>query len=169
MQNKSTRLFSHFLSYPFSIYLWSFMTLQLIMKTVRKKKEFFAMMVSRCAHKTSSVGTSVSLGVPASADDWLFEAAAGVTSLLLLYIKNGGVNVGCNWAPLLCICFFVLIFRYGFSNMRYIASLISGVGIFMMGAGLSWYHGIMGLLHPEPIESLLWVSVCVDSNYSKQI
>uniref|UniRef100_A0A672IKP2 Proton-coupled zinc antiporter SLC30A9, mitochondrial n=1 Tax=Salarias fasciatus TaxID=181472 RepID=A0A672IKP2_SALFA len=47
---------------------------------------------------------------------------------------------------------------YGFSNMRYIASLISGVGIFMMGAGLSWYHGIMGLLHPEPIESLLWVS-----------
>lgn len=47
--------------------------------------------------------------------------------------------------------------------MRYIASLISGVGIFMMGAGLSWYHGIMGLLHPEPIQSLLWVSVCVDS------
>uniref|UniRef100_A0A4X2KL93 Proton-coupled zinc antiporter SLC30A9, mitochondrial n=1 Tax=Vombatus ursinus TaxID=29139 RepID=A0A4X2KL93_VOMUR len=45
---------------------------------------------------------------------------------------------------------------YGFSNMRYISSLISGVGIFMMGAGLSWYHGIMGLLHPQPIESLLW-------------
>lgn len=52
-----------------------------------------------------------------------------------------------------------MFFRYGFSNMRYIASLISGVGIFMMGAGLSWYHGIMGLLHPEPMESLLWVSV----------
>ncbi|XP_054453398.1 proton-coupled zinc antiporter SLC30A9, mitochondrial isoform X1 [Anoplopoma fimbria] len=45
---------------------------------------------------------------------------------------------------------------YGFTNMRYIASLISGVGIFMMGAGLSWYHGIMGLLHPAPMESLLW-------------
>ncbi|XP_052374258.1 zinc transporter 9-like [Oncorhynchus keta] len=45
---------------------------------------------------------------------------------------------------------------YSFSNMRYIASVISGVGIFMMGAGLSWYHGIMGLLHPQPIESLLW-------------
>jgi divalent metal cation (Fe/Co/Zn/Cd) transporter len=42
--------------------------------------------------------------------------------------------------------------------MRYIASVISGVGIFMMGTGLSWYHGIMGLLHPQPIESLLWVS-----------
>lgn len=58
---------------------------------------------------------------------------------------------------------FFFFFRYGFSNMRYIASLISGVGIFMMGAGLSWYHGIMGLLHPQPIESLLWVSVCVDA------
>lgn len=45
---------------------------------------------------------------------------------------------------------------YGFTNMRYIASLISGVGIFMMGAGLSWYHGVIGLLHPQPIESLLW-------------
>uniref|UniRef100_K7FAR8 Proton-coupled zinc antiporter SLC30A9, mitochondrial n=1 Tax=Pelodiscus sinensis TaxID=13735 RepID=K7FAR8_PELSI len=45
---------------------------------------------------------------------------------------------------------------YGFTNMRYIASLISGVGIFMMGSGLSWYHGIIGLLHPQPIESLLW-------------
>ena len=52
----------------------------------------------------------------------------------------------------------VPVFRYGFSNMRYIASLISGVGIFMMGAGLSWYHGIMGLLHPQQMESLLWVS-----------
>ncbi|XP_073464612.1 proton-coupled zinc antiporter SLC30A9, mitochondrial isoform X2 [Aquarana catesbeiana] len=45
---------------------------------------------------------------------------------------------------------------YGFTNMRYIASLISGVGIFMMGSGLSWYHGIMGLMHPQPIESFLW-------------
>ncbi|KAJ8269461.1 hypothetical protein COCON_G00120680 [Conger conger] len=45
---------------------------------------------------------------------------------------------------------------YGFTNMRYIASLISGVGIFMMGAGLSWYHGIVGLMNPQPMESLLW-------------
>uniref|UniRef100_A0A4W4HD44 Proton-coupled zinc antiporter SLC30A9, mitochondrial n=1 Tax=Electrophorus electricus TaxID=8005 RepID=A0A4W4HD44_ELEEL len=50
------------------------------------------------------------------------------------------------------------IHPYGFTNMRYISSLISGVGIFMMGAGLSWYHGIIGLLHPHPIESLIWVS-----------
>ncbi|XP_063955122.1 proton-coupled zinc antiporter SLC30A9, mitochondrial-like isoform X2 [Lytechinus pictus] len=49
---------------------------------------------------------------------------------------------------------------YGFSNMRHISSLISGVGIFCVGAGLSFYHGITGLLHPEPIESLIW-SYCI--------
>lgn len=53
--------------------------------------------------------------------------------------------------------------------MRYIASLISGVGIFMMGAGLSWYHGIMGLLHPQPMESLLWVSVCVKPGCDEEL
>uniref|UniRef100_A0A8C9DTD1 Proton-coupled zinc antiporter SLC30A9, mitochondrial n=1 Tax=Prolemur simus TaxID=1328070 RepID=A0A8C9DTD1_PROSS len=54
---------------------------------------------------------------------------------------------------------------YGFSNMRYISSLISGVGIFMMGAGLSWYHGVMGLLHPQPMESLLWVILSSSSQF----
>ncbi|XP_077984102.1 proton-coupled zinc antiporter SLC30A9, mitochondrial-like [Glandiceps talaboti] len=46
---------------------------------------------------------------------------------------------------------------YGFTNMRYVSSLISGVGIFCLGAGLSVYHGITGLLDPKPIESLIWV------------
>uniref|UniRef100_A0A8C4R9X0 Solute carrier family 30 member 9 n=1 Tax=Eptatretus burgeri TaxID=7764 RepID=A0A8C4R9X0_EPTBU len=46
---------------------------------------------------------------------------------------------------------------YGFSNMRYITSLISGVGIFMMGAGLSWYHGVVAMLHPHTVDSLTWV------------
>lgn len=40
--------------------------------------------------------------------------------------------------------------------MRYIASLISGVGIFCAGGGLSIYNGIDGLLHPEHMESLYW-------------
>ena len=35
---------------------------------------------------------------------------------------------------------------YGYSNMQYVSSLISGVGIFCMGAGLSIYHGASGLL-----------------------
>ncbi|XP_049807980.1 zinc transporter 9 isoform X2 [Schistocerca nitens] len=45
---------------------------------------------------------------------------------------------------------------YGYSNMKYVASLISGVGIFCVGTGLSLYHGIVGLLHPEPVQSLYW-------------
>ncbi|RWS23643.1 zinc transporter-like protein [Leptotrombidium deliense] len=45
---------------------------------------------------------------------------------------------------------------YGYHNARYIASLISGVGILCVGSGLSVYHGINGLLHPESIESLYW-------------
>ncbi|GAB6027298.1 hypothetical protein CHUAL_001581 [Chamberlinius hualienensis] len=45
---------------------------------------------------------------------------------------------------------------YGYTNMRYVASLISGVGIFFFGTGLSLYHGIQGLLHMEPIGQFYW-------------
>ena len=37
---------------------------------------------------------------------------------------------------------------YGFGNMRHIMSLISGVGIFCLGSGVSVYHGIQVLLNP---------------------
>ncbi|EDW74875.2 uncharacterized protein Dwil_GK15668 [Drosophila willistoni] len=46
---------------------------------------------------------------------------------------------------------------YGYMNMRYVSSLISGVGIFCVGCGLSVYHGIEGIIHPEPIGDLFWV------------
>ncbi|KAL3267352.1 hypothetical protein HHI36_011483 [Cryptolaemus montrouzieri] len=45
---------------------------------------------------------------------------------------------------------------YGYSNMKYVASLISGVGIFCVGTGLSFYHGISGMIHPEPPEDFFW-------------
>ncbi|CAB0020304.1 unnamed protein product [Nesidiocoris tenuis] len=45
---------------------------------------------------------------------------------------------------------------YGYANMKYVASLISGVGIFCVGAGLSVYHGITGLVNPQPIEPFFW-------------
>lgn len=48
---------------------------------------------------------------------------------------------------------------YGYSNMKYVSSLISGVGIFCVGTGLSFYHGITGLMHPEPINDLTWALV----------
>ena len=43
---------------------------------------------------------------------------------------------------------------YGYHNMQYVSSLISAVGIFCMGAGLSIYHGIEGLSHPQQIVSV---------------
>ncbi|XP_066286914.1 proton-coupled zinc antiporter SLC30A9, mitochondrial-like isoform X2 [Branchiostoma lanceolatum] len=45
---------------------------------------------------------------------------------------------------------------YGFSNMRYVSSLVSGVGIFCVGSGLSIYHGVLGLIDPQPMESFFW-------------
>lgn len=38
---------------------------------------------------------------------------------------------------------------YGYNNMQYVSSLISGVGIFCMGAGLSVYHGVSGETLPH--------------------
>jgi len=49
---------------------------------------------------------------------------------------------------------------YGYSNMRYVTSLISGVGIFFAGAGLSVYHGLTGFYNPDPIGSFYW-AFCV--------
>lgn len=40
--------------------------------------------------------------------------------------------------------------------MKNVSSLISGVGIFCVGTGLSFYHGIHGLVHPEPVDSFYW-------------
>lgn len=45
---------------------------------------------------------------------------------------------------------------YGYANMKYVSSLISGVGIFCVGTGLSFYHGITGLINPQPIEDFYW-------------
>lgn len=47
---------------------------------------------------------------------------------------------------------------YGYHNAAYIASLISGVGIFCVGSGISFYHGVHGLMHPDTVEPLYWVT-----------
>jgi len=41
---------------------------------------------------------------------------------------------------------------YGYSNMQYVTALISGVGIFCIGSGLSAYHGMMGLANPGQLD-----------------
>ncbi|XP_068627820.1 proton-coupled zinc antiporter SLC30A9, mitochondrial [Battus philenor] len=45
---------------------------------------------------------------------------------------------------------------YGYTNMRYVSSLISGVGIFCVGSGLSFYHGVVGIMDPQPLHDFFW-------------
>ncbi|XP_023946958.1 zinc transporter 9 [Bicyclus anynana] len=45
---------------------------------------------------------------------------------------------------------------YGYTNMRYVSSLISGVGIFCVGCGLSFYHGVTGIIDPQPLHDYYW-------------
>ncbi|KAI6201727.1 Zinc transporter 9 domain protein [Aphelenchoides besseyi] len=47
-------------------------------------------------------------------------------------------------------------YPYGYGNMRYVTSLISGCGILSFGCGLSMYHGISGLLHPTELEPMTY-------------
>lgn len=48
--------------------------------------------------------------------------------------------------------------------MRYVASLISGVGIFCVGSGLSFYHGVVGLIEPHGMDDFYWVRYHVKMN-----
>ncbi|CAI4226604.1 unnamed protein product [Auanema sp. JU1783] len=48
------------------------------------------------------------------------------------------------------------LFPYGYGNMRYVTSLISGCGIMAFGCGLSIYHGVSALLHPAELEPLTY-------------
>ena len=54
---------------------------------------------------------------------------------------------------------------YGYSNMQYVSSLISGVGIFCVGAGLSVYHGITGLTSPHEMESVTIAFVILAASF----
>uniref|UniRef100_A0A915IPZ3 Zinc transporter 9 n=1 Tax=Romanomermis culicivorax TaxID=13658 RepID=A0A915IPZ3_ROMCU len=54
---------------------------------------------------------------------------------------------------------------YGYSNLRHVTSLISGVGIFFLGTGLSVYHGIHGLMVPHAIEPMFWSFVLLGASF----
>ena len=47
-------------------------------------------------------------------------------------------------------------FQYGYGRERFIWSLISAVGIFFLGCGVTIYHGIHRLMHPSPINAIEW-------------
>merc|ERR1719325_291607 len=48
---------------------------------------------------------------------------------------------------------------YGYSNVQYVSALISGVGIFCLGAGLSVYHGVTGLLAADHSLESVWLAM----------
>ena len=60
------------------------------------------------------------------------------------------------------------LFRYGFSRAQYVYALISGMGVFFLGAGVSLYHGVTSFFHPPALESLpavllvKWFIACVE-------
>jgi solute carrier family 30 (zinc transporter), member 9 len=47
-------------------------------------------------------------------------------------------------------------FQYGYQAARYVWALISAVGIFFLGCGVTIYHGIQTLLHPHALTDLGW-------------
>ena len=45
---------------------------------------------------------------------------------------------------------------YGYGKEQYVWALMSAVGIFFLGCGVTLYHGISGFLHPHKLGSLNW-------------
>ncbi len=60
------------------------------------------------------------------------------------------------------------LFHYGYGYDRYLFSLLSAVGIFVFGAGVTVYHGIHSLMDPTEVEpsllsyAVLATSFCID-------
>ena len=43
---------------------------------------------------------------------------------------------------------------YGFASEKYVWGLMSGVGVFFLGCGVTMYHGVASLFHPQEIISI---------------
>lgn len=54
---------------------------------------------------------------------------------------------------------------YGYIPMRNVSSLISGVAIFFLGAGLTFYHGIHGVFHSHDVEPLHWALLVLAGSF----
>ncbi|MCA8913878.1 MAG: cation diffusion facilitator family transporter [Planctomycetes bacterium] len=60
------------------------------------------------------------------------------------------------------------MFSYGFGGERFLFALLSAVGIFVLGCGVTVYHGIETLLHPHPLKIgwldfvILGIGFCLD-------
>lgn len=47
-------------------------------------------------------------------------------------------------------------YPYGYGVERYFFALLSAIGIFFLGCGVTIYHGVEGLLHPREIQPDFW-------------
>lgn len=47
-------------------------------------------------------------------------------------------------------------YHYGYGRERYVWALMSAVGIFFLGCGVTVYHGVSALMHPHEVEGLGW-------------
>lgn len=52
------------------------------------------------------------------------------------------------------------LFHYGYGADRYLYSLLSAVGIFVLGCGVTVYHGVNGLIHPHELEAS-WIPFAI--------
>lgn len=48
-------------------------------------------------------------------------------------------------------------YNYGYGAERYIYALMSAIGIFILGCGVTIYHGIAGIIHPHGVK-VTWLS-----------
>jgi zinc transporter 9 len=51
------------------------------------------------------------------------------------------------------------LYPYGHGKERFIWALISACGIFFIGCGITTYHGITSLLHPEEVHFNIWAVI----------
>ncbi len=56
-------------------------------------------------------------------------------------------------------------FPFGRGQERFVWGLISACGIFFVGAGVTIYHGIDGLLHPRPAEINKWTVIVLSISF----
>ncbi len=49
------------------------------------------------------------------------------------------------------------MFSYGYGGERFLFALLSAVGIFVLGCGVTVYHGISSLLKPHPLQIKWWL------------
>lgn len=51
------------------------------------------------------------------------------------------------------------MFTYGYGGERFLFALLSAVGIFVLGCGVTVYHGVSSLLKPHPLDIRWWLFV----------